>query len=68
MGDTSLKMFNRSQRAGFVPEGWKGAHKLQFLFCIFFLFLSLLEKEKQEAWELQICNWDLSNEVGFFCS
>lgn len=34
--ETSPKMFNRSQRAGFVPEGWIEVYKLQFLFCFFF--------------------------------
>lgn len=34
--ETSPKIFNRSQRAGFVPEGWTEVYKLQFLFCLFF--------------------------------
>lgn len=34
--ETSPKMFNRSQRAGFVPEGWIEIYKLQFLSCFFF--------------------------------
>lgn len=34
--ETSPKIFNRSQRAGFVPEGWTEVYKLQFLFCFFF--------------------------------
>lgn len=67
--ETFLKMSNRSQRAGFVPQGWMRAHKLQFLFySFFFSFFPPLRKEKQGAWELQMCNRDLSNEVGFFCS
>lgn len=56
-------MFNGSQGAGFVPEGWMWAHKLQFLFCLFFCLP--VRKGEAGGWELQMCNWDLSNEVGF---
>lgn len=47
--ETFLKMSNRSQRAGFVPQGWMRAHKLQFFFYSFSFFFFFPPSKKGEA-------------------